>query len=1172
MVPVGKMMRISGLLLVRTTENRNRVRGLCSGGRAVDMDQQPLGERAAFTEDREFALEGNLVKEAALLPPQPSAESASCDGAMVVEDLDEDDDDLVMFLQPGSGPAQREAQPQLPKAGFVPQPPTGAAPPDVLHDWLSRWTWFSSRLAVEHRDAQTHVAGLSCHQLCAQHDPSYTIGASGARTRRIRRVFAAERIAPQPESQRAATGFAGLKERFRLRNREKCCGLFGKLINESHADRDQRVLKREQKHENYTFGERLMYSSVAPAVNAVRWVLCAAFVGLLAAAIVLSFHVKSAGIPFTMLRHTGPATAFARAGAFFPRQRHCDYCSGYYRPQDEFRAIRPSEVEVCFGTADDSDPRWSDVQMNFYEDSCGLCLGNNSCIDCAGQPSGRSYILSCGVCGLPEHEDSLCRCRSTGSCSWCDLNRGTVNMSGPSCSVDCTDKCGSHGTCDAFTGACTCHDDDVRGHWTGASCGYCSNAYLPDEGCTTMCSRHTQTQVCSCNVTSGQCTGCRGGYGGYNCAEPLFLCHNGGVLEADGSGCTCTAGFSDCSVAPCARGDTCRFSSLCSFRGVWYADESVSAVRGCACRGNWHGPSCNLCLCENGGKCKPDGQCACPGAFVGDQCQHCASTCSLHGSCPSVVPRMLPMRSCVALLCPNGTAMCSACQPPQIIGGAFQQCSLFTSPSECLARDHCYWLPTQNTCVVNDDPLIDPSLKCRCNGAWVGPACETCGGPNGSTCLASGSVVACDGKTYQDASQAPAMDVCGECGGYGLCVGCDGVLHSSKRLDLCGVCGGDDGCLGAAQSTPVGVTFVVDCTAHSATDRTVKSALYALQDVCLELMRASARGAILPGARCFARDFVTWATSAAGVASLAGGLWTVGDVYSFARARGRLGEVGFDVNSADATALTFMTTDVKLPVLTTAANGAKYAAYESMVDVAARAQVALKDAPMHVLQTSDSWANAVAFHISLRSVRFTSCLGIGATFALVSISFGSLRLGVLCALVTTFVLCGTLAVAFTQGWDLDAVMQICVAVVIAVACEHVVHLVDGYQDFLQSTQSHMFAVQTSRFHAFRGALLRTGLSVLTSTVAMVCVAAIFLPSAIQPFRRAAQVIVTVHLLALVSVFLFGACLCILGPLKLFRHWTVSLIMCTGLGIVGSVSLLVIFLNGGITGPSGSRVI
>jgi hypothetical protein len=395
------------------------------------------------------------------------------------------------------------------------------------------------------------------------------------------------------------------------------------------------------------------------------------------------------------------------------------------------------------------------------------------------------------------------------------------------------------------------------------------------------------------------------------------------------------------------------------------------------------------------------------------------------------------------------------------------------------------------------------------------------------------------------------------------------VPNSGKTLDACGVCGGDNGCLGAAQSTPIGVTFLVDCRLADVSDRTVVGVFESLLAVCQELQHAVAAGDILPGARCFARDFVSWAESDSGRASLGGRVWTVADVYRFASARGRLSEVGFDAKNASATRVVFMTSEVQLPLLTTAPNDAKFTGYLGMTRIAERAQKLVENRyRMKVLQTSESWANAVSHSLARRSVQFTSGLGITATFVLVSVSFGSFRLGFLCAMISTFVLCGTLAVAFTQGWDLDAVMQICVAVVIAVACEHVIHLVDGYQDFLQSTQSHMFAMETSRYHAFRGALLRTGLSVFSSTVAMVCVAAIFLASSVQPFRRAAQVIVTVHLLALVSVFLLGGWLCLVGPLKLFRHWSVSLIVGCCLMVVGGIVLLFIHIGGGIYGPTG----
>ena len=560
--------------------------------------------------------------------------------------------------------------------------------------------------------------------------------------------------------------------------------------------------------------------------------------------------------------------------------------------------------------------------------------------------------------------------------------------------------------------------------------------------------------------------------------------------------------------------------------------------------------------------------------FEGPQCQYCAATCSVNGHCPTVSLAAMPLRSCIGLKCAatNGT-VCAECRPSRLTTGhTFDfDCGQFENASACFAREYCFWLFDNDTCVSNANPSTVVQW-CKCNGAWVGPKCAVCGGPAGSTCTPDGDVVACDGQTYRDANQAPAVDVCGDCGGNGVCVGCDGVPHSGKKFDSCGVCGGDNSCLGAAQSTPLSVTFLVDCTRVSVSSNTVVDELLALQAACFVLLNASTEGKILPGFRCFADDFVAWAQSEAGLTSLGSSTWTVSDVYSFAKARGRLGEIGFDVNSVAASRVTFAATDVLLPVLTTASNDAKYASYLKMVQLAGSVQNALGTRAMRVYQTSSSWANAVAYALAFSSVKFTSGLGIAATFSLVCISFGSIRLGLLCAFISTFVLCGTLAVAFTQGWDLDAVMQICVAVVIAVACEHVIHIADGYQDFLQSTQSHMFAVQTTRYHAFRGALLRTGLSVISSTVAMVSVAAIFLGSAIQPFRRAAQVIITLHLLAFVGVILFGGWLCIGGPLKLFRHWSVSVIMCFVMGTLLALVLLIIFLVGGVPGPDGSRVL
>ena len=54
--------------------------------------------------------------------------------------------------------------------------------------------------------------------------------------------------------------------------------------------------------------------------------------------------------------------------------------------------------------------------------------------------------------------------------------------------------------------------------------------------------------------------------------------------------------------------------------------------------------------------------------------------------------------------------------------------------------------------------------------------------------------------------------------------------------------------------------------------------------------------------------------------------------------------------------------------------------------------------------------------------------------------FANFRLSLFATMSVVFVFCGTLAVAYSQGWDIDAVTQMCVAGVIAVAVEHLVHI------------------------------------------------------------------------------------------------------------------------------------
>ena len=491
-----------------------------------------------------------------------------------------------------------------------------------------------------------------------------------------------------------------------------------------------------------------------------------------------------------------------------------------------------------------------------------------------------------------------------------------------------------------------------------------------------------------------------------------------------------------------------------------------------------------------------------------------------------------------------------------------------------MADVNCFFM---NSCVSiqTNDTKTPPS--CTCHGAWVGPLCDVCGGPPGSVCLDSGDIVACNGRVYTNAQLAPATDACGVCGGDGNCVGCDGVLNSGIFYDACGVCGGNGACLSAAAAAPVAVTFLVD-TSHAA-NTSFHDVMRRLELGCTVLSQMTATGQIRSPLKCIAADFSNWLETVAGQAYVAtsGGAVNASTLQHYARSTSRQAEVAFSHARTDPSSegepagVTFMLIVVQLPVVTTSTNSKLFTTYGSMLQ-AANTMSATIGGGILVIQTSQSWASAVAAAVSSDSLKFSAGIGLAVTFALTAVFFGSLRFAVISTILSGFVLCGTLASAFVLGWDLDSTMQICIAVVLAVASEHVVHLIDGYQDYIQTTQSHLFARGTSRFHCVRGALVRTGLSTVSSTVAVIAVAVMFTNSAIQPFKRAADIIITLHLLAVLGMIFFCAWANILGSTALVRSWLLSLIVCAGMCIVVGIIVLALFLSGGVRGPNGDPIL
>lgn len=571
-----------------------------------------------------------------------------------------------------------------------------------------------------------------------------------------------------------------------------------------------------------------------------------------------------------------------------------------------------------------------------------------------------------------------------------------------------------------------------------------------------------------------------------------------------------------------------------------------------------------------------NGTCACVGAFYGDQCQHCPWSCSKYGACPAPLsPALMNFRSCLGTCSfadQDAGIVCSPCD--SVLWTTTASCTAHITPLACNTDVACLWFQGQCFSNANPSPVTAAaSTVCECKGAWSGKYCDVCNGPNGSTCLYNGNIKACDGFTYSSSGGAPAVDKCGVCGGSGNCIGCDGVPNSGKVFDECGVCGGNNGCLGTTAASSISVTFFVNVAAYGTLPAELLDALSAL---CQTIQGHASAGVMIAPVTCVISDYITWQTQGAGYTTTNTTQYDIHRLYTYALAAGGIGNLGFSETNATSTSLrlVYSSVTVNLPTLTTAPNDVIYQRYETMLSIASSLQASMAASGFshaEVRQTSPSWANAVAAHVSLVTLRFTTGVGMAMAFCIMGSVFCNIRLSLFATLGVVFVLCATLGTASIQGWDIDAVTQICVAGVLAVAVEHLVHVIDGYQDFLQTTQTHMFSITTTKMHAFRGSLTRTGVSILSSTVATIAVALLFVTSAVQPFRRAAQVMITVHLLTLLTAVFFGAALCAAGPTILIRHWAASTVLCLNCAVCGGIAVLIIFLAGGVEGPSGNFV-
>ncbi|KAG5500568.1 hypothetical protein JKF63_03663 [Porcisia hertigi] len=939
--------------------------------------------------------------------------------------------------------------------------------------------------------------------------------------------------------------------------RTMCCGLFGPLANETPEQRMRRLMSREVKREGYSLFQRFLFRYYLPAIYFLRYALLALLLALFVTVCVLGSRVTSSGLPITlMVGQHNTVESFSAMSDTFSQRGDCTFCGPYYRSLHDYRSATSADVLAC-------SPEHG-TQMNLYSDSCGVCNGTNACADCAGTPKGEAVPDDCGGCTVPgSAESAKCTCPASRDCQYCEWALGQENVGGMSCTTACdASKCANKGKCNQYTGACDCNAG-----FTGDTCKACESWLLPIESnpdCTLECNAWMGSEDCNCDLSTGRCRSCPAGTRGYDCSKPALDCGAHGKFDRASGKCVCRNWW---------KGEFCNVSQACHGRGVLLPNsESPTGFRMCACVGHWRGNTCEVCDCRNGGMCNAvTGECECVGAFTGPRCETCTAGCTLHGTCPDVSTpdySLWNIRTCISDACSEADVkeerMCTACRPKTLPLDA--ACNARTKKA-CMANPDCWWYEKWGKparCGRARQSNDFTAMNCACNNpnVWSGAMCDTCNPPPGAKCLDEGSVLGCNGLLYTSVASVVGIDVCGACGGDGLCRGCDGVPGSGATYDLCGVCGGDNTCTSATAATPMYVEYLFDLTG---VNQILNNAAWCdvVSSIATQIRLSDGAGS---QTRTVLEDFL--GDSEKEVTSLS-------DFYNFAKENGRLSEAVFRVNYANKP---LQLLHIVYRVESKRANSHStptevmdaYNWISEALIIPFKSLAQSNGIGLHY--TSTFFQPALSKVGALQSLWFMVGIGLAVTFVFLLVYYVSLTTAVTATLVAAIACFGSLTACTIFHWEADAVLQVCISCTVPISVEYIVHFCSGYFDYLQTTTSHLFAREVKRWNAVQGALLRTAPAVCTSAMCVIFVSIMFAISSLMPSRRTAQISITLHLLVLLAGVLFTGAVAALGPRKTYRHWTISVALCGVCAFLAGLAVVIIFSLNGVLGPHGKKIL
>ena len=433
--------------------------------------------------------------------------------------------------------------------------------------------------------------------------------------------------------------------------REWCCGHCGKRVGETATQQDTRILSTRVLHDTYTLAERFIFCFWGTGVHRCRIILSSLCVALIITAAVLTSLLTASNGEYTLIDDM--PLRFEAAAKDFGYERHCDYCSAYYRNPVEYKPVKLSYIDEC-------ERQGVAGQMSSFIDRCGVCMGNNSCIDCGGTVSGPRTLDQCGQCLAGGSQYNICTkdpCTDPNStlakCTWCARHNRPPASGGSECGKLCTvnancSRCNPYtAECEA-NGACdnsTCINSTT--YWcrgrrvtcaAAKACGFHGVFYTQQEapfvGC--GCRGHwkgPECQYCAC-ANGGTCTEdgeckCPSPWAGHDCSACSSSCAENGYCPLQWNSSLYDVGT--CMALYCSEDDLSlrRVCDLCSFAAssrlpscATISDDAVcNSTAGCV----WW-PLTGVCTVTHATRSNTD--CVCKGHFSGPDCSECPAASS----------------------------------------------------------------------------------------------------------------------------------------------------------------------------------------------------------------------------------------------------------------------------------------------------------------------------------------------------------------------------------------------------------------------------------------------------------------------------------------------------------------------------------------------------------------